>query len=77
MFLSVIAVQYTVMDKIMVGAITACGKRLYENAEKIIYCLTLISAIGTVMLPKWPPCSPWETEAVKARFPFQGTDFSA
>lgn len=55
LFLSVIAVQvYRTMDKIMVGAISGMAENgLYENAEKIIYCLSgFISAIGTVMLPK-------------------------
>ena len=55
LFLSVIAVQvYRTMDKVMVGAISGMAENgLYENAEKIIYCLSgFISAIGTVMLPK-------------------------
>jgi len=55
LFISVIAVNvYHTMDKMMVGAISGMAENgLYENAEKIIYCLTgFISAIGTVMLPK-------------------------
>lgn len=55
LFISVAAVSiYRKMDKAMVFYIS--GKHetgLYENAEKIIYCLSgFISAIGTVMLPK-------------------------
>lgn len=69
LFLSVIAVQvYRTMDKIMVGAISGMAENgLYENAEKIIYCLSgFISAIGTVMLPKVAAMqSRGETEAVK------------
>ncbi len=55
LFVSVLATSvYRVMDKVMVGAIAGQAQNgLYENAEKIIYCLSgFISAIGTVMLPK-------------------------
>ena len=55
LFVSVLAVSvYRVMDKVMVGAIAGMAENgLYENAEKIIYCLSgFISAVGTVMLPK-------------------------
>lgn len=55
LFTSVIAVSvYRQMDKVMVGAIAGMEQNgLYASAEKIIYCLSgLISAIGTVMLPK-------------------------
>ena len=55
LFTSVIAVSvYRQMDKVMVGAIAGMAQNgLYASAEKIIYCLSgLISAIGTVMLPK-------------------------
>ncbi|MBR6029023.1 MAG: flippase [Clostridia bacterium] len=53
--LSVIAVSvYRIMDRVMVGAIAGMAQNgLYENAEKIVYCLSgFISAVGTVMLPK-------------------------
>ena len=52
---SVIAVSvYRTMDKVMVGAMAGMDQNgLYENAEKIVYCLSgFISAVGTVMLPK-------------------------
>lgn len=55
LFLSVLAVNiYRTMDKVMVGGMAGMAENgLYENAEKIIYCLSgLISAVGTVMLPK-------------------------
>ena len=55
LFISVMAVNiYRTMDKVMVGAISSMEQNgLYENAEKIVYCLSgFISAIGTVMLPK-------------------------
>ena len=55
LFISVLAVNiYRTMDKVMVSAIAGVDENgLYENAEKIIYCLSgFISAIGTVMMPK-------------------------
>ena len=55
LFISVLAVNvYRTMDKVMVSAIAGVNENgLYENAEKIIYCLSgFISAIGTVMMPK-------------------------
>jgi len=55
LFISVIAVSvYRTMDKVMVGSLSSMEQNgLYENAEKIIYCLSgFISAVGTVMLPK-------------------------
>ena len=55
LFVSVMAVNvYRTMDKVMVSMIAGVDENgLYENAEKIIYCLSgFISAIGTVMLPK-------------------------
>ena len=55
LFISVLAVSiYRKMDKIMVYNIAGKHENgLYENAEKIIYCLSgFISAIGTVMMPK-------------------------
>ena len=55
LFISVMAVNvYRTMDKVMVSAIAGMTENgLYENAEKIIYCLSgFISAIGTVMMPK-------------------------
>ena len=55
LFISVLAVNvYRTMDKVMVSAIAGVHENgLYENAEKIIYCLSgFISAIGTVMMPK-------------------------
>lgn len=55
LFIPVIAISlYKIMDKIMLGSIcnvTEVG--LYENAEKIINIpLALITALGTVMLPR-------------------------
>ncbi len=55
LFAAVLAVSvYRTMDKVMVGAIAGMAENgLYENAEKIVYCLSgFISAIGTVMLPR-------------------------
>ena len=55
LFVSVLAVSvYRIMDKVMVGTMAGMAQNgLYENAEKIIYCLSgFISAVGTVMLPK-------------------------
>ena len=55
LFISVMAISiYRTMDKVMVSVIAGVEENgLYENAEKIIYCLSgFISAIGTVMLPK-------------------------
>ena len=55
LFISVAAVSiYRKMDKVMVYSIAGKDQNgLYENAEKIIYCLSgFISAIGTVMMPK-------------------------
>ena len=53
--MAVLAVSvYRTMDKVMVGAIAGMAQNgLYENAEKIIYCLSgFILALGTVMMPK-------------------------
>lgn len=55
LFISVMAVSvYRRMDKVMVFNIAGKDQNgLYENAEKIIYCLSgFILAIGTVMMPK-------------------------
>ena len=55
LFISVMAVNiYRTMDKVMVSTIAGAAENgLYENAEKIIYCLSgFISAVGTVMMPK-------------------------
>ena len=55
LFISVMAVSiYRKMDKVMVFNIAGEDQNgLYEDAEKIIYCLSgFISAIGTVMMPK-------------------------
>ena len=55
LFISVLAVNvYRTMDKVMVSGMAGLEQNgLYENAEKIIYCLSgFISAIGTVMMPK-------------------------
>ena len=55
LLLSVLAVRvYRTMDKVMVGAMAGMAQNgLYENAEKIIYCLSgFISAIGSVLMPK-------------------------
>ena len=55
LFISVMAVSiYRTMDKVMVSVIAGVDQNgLYENAEKVIYCLSgFISAIGTVMMPK-------------------------
>ena len=55
LFIPVIAVSlYKIMDKIMLGSlanVTEVG--YYENAEKIINMpMTLITALGTIMIPK-------------------------
>ena len=55
LFVSVLAVSiYRTMDKVMVGGLAGMAENgLYENAEKIVYCLSgFISAFGTVMLPR-------------------------
>ena len=55
MFLPVIAVSvYKIMDKIMLGAMTSnTVVGYYENAEKIINVpIAIITALGTVMLPR-------------------------
>lgn len=55
LLISVLAVRiYRTMDKVMVGAIAGMAENgLYDNAEKVIYCLSgFISAIGTVLMPK-------------------------
>lgn len=55
LFIPVIAISlYKIMDKIMLGAISGVVEvGYYENAEKIINIpLTLITALGTVMLPR-------------------------
>jgi O-antigen/teichoic acid export membrane protein len=55
LFLPVIAVSlYKIMDKIMLGVMTNVNEvGYYENAEKIVNIpMTLISALGTVMLPR-------------------------
>lgn len=55
LFIPVIAVSlYKIMDKIMLGLISSVSEvGFYENAEKIVNLpLTLITALGTVMLPR-------------------------
>ncbi len=55
LFISVMAVSvYRTMDKVMVSSLAGLEQNgQYENAEKIIYCLSgFISAVGTVMMPK-------------------------
>ena len=55
LFVSVLAISiFRSMDKVMVGALSTMEQNgYYENAEKIIFCLSgFITAIGTVMLPK-------------------------
>ena len=55
LFIPTIAVSlYKIMDKIMIGAyIDAVEVGYYENAEKIINIpMTLVTALGTVMLPR-------------------------
>ena len=55
LFIPVIAVSlYKIMDKIMLGSMSSVTEvGYYENAEKIISIpLTLITALGTVMLPR-------------------------
>ena len=55
LFISVMAVNvYRTMSKVMVSGIAGMAENgLFENAEKIVYCLSgFISAIGTVMMPK-------------------------
>ncbi len=69
LFISVMAVNiYRTMDKVMVSSLAGMEQNgLYENAEKIIYCLSgFISAIGTVMMPKVSHMQKrGETEAVR------------
>lgn len=55
LFIPVIAISlYKIMDKIMLGSLSTLTQvGYYENAEKIINIpMTLITALGTVMLPK-------------------------
>lgn len=55
LFIPVLAVSlYKIMDKIMLGMMTNMSEvGLYENAEKVITIpFTLITALGTVMLPR-------------------------
>ena len=55
LFIPVIAISlYKIMDKIMLGSLTNVTEvGYYENAEKIINIpMTLITALGTVMLPR-------------------------
>lgn len=55
LFIPVIAISlYKIMDKVMLGSISNVTEvGLYENAEKIIGIpMTLITALGTVMLPR-------------------------
>ena len=70
LFISVMAVNiYRTMDKVMVSWLAGHVQNgLYENAEKIIYCLSgFISAIGTVMMPKISHMQQrGETEAIRA-----------
>ena len=69
LFISVMAVNiYRTMDKVMVSHLAGIVQNgLYENAEKIIYCLSgFISAIGTVMMPKISHMQEkGETEAIR------------
>ena len=69
LFISVMAVNiYRTMDKVMVSRMAGYVQNgLYENAEKIIYCLSgFISAIGTVMMPKISHMQQkGETEAIR------------
>lgn len=55
LFIPVIAVSmYRIMDKIMIGTLSNMTQSgLYENADRItLIPMTLITALGTVMLPK-------------------------
>lgn len=55
LFIPVIAISiYNIMDKIMLGRLTnATELGLYENSEKIINVpISIISALGTVMMPR-------------------------
>lgn len=55
LFVPVIAISlYKIMDKVMLGYMSTMSEvGFYENAEKIInIALTLINAVGTVMLPR-------------------------
>lgn len=55
MLIPVLALSiYRSMDKVMLGAISGMSETgIYENGEKLIFCLSsLISSLGTVMLPK-------------------------
>lgn len=69
LLVSVLAVRvYRTMDKVMVGAIAGMAENgLYENAEKIVYCLSgFISAIGTVLMPRAAAMQRrGETEAIR------------
>lgn len=55
LFIPVIAISlYKMMDKVMLGSLSDINEvGFYENAEKIVSIpITLISALGTVMLPR-------------------------
>ena len=54
MFIPVVAISvYKYMDKIMLGAFSLQQTGYYENAEKILgVILGLVTALGTVMLPR-------------------------
>lgn len=55
LFIPVVAVSmYRVMDKIMIGSLSNMAQSgLYENADRItLIPMTIITALGTVMLPK-------------------------
>lgn len=55
LFLPVVAVSiYKIMDKIMLGSLSSVAEvGYYENAEKIIQVpISIINALGTVMLPR-------------------------
>ena len=69
LFISVMTVSvYRTMDKVMVSSLAGLEQNgQYENAEKIIYCLSgFISAVGTVMMPKISHMQKnGETEAIR------------
>ena len=55
LFIPLLAIQiYTLLDKTMLGVMTDIGQvGLYENSQKTIkLSLTLVTALGTVMLPR-------------------------
>lgn len=78
LFIPVIAISlYNIMDKIMIGnqsTMTELG--YYENAEKIIYIpLSIITALGTIMLPKMSNLIANSKEKVARKYISKSFDF--